>query len=164
MTSSSIKKLFDSEPVRGNTIFHVLAELGSLELLYRIRDRVDEAFDSIVLKKNYNGETSIHVAAKKNKGQRAISIIQVLVEFGGDLNAADRYTGVTVLHEAVWREDYILAEWLCTQPDIDLEATTWGGLTAFQLAFKKRNDHLMNIFRTNGANCEDGVSSESDLD
>lgn len=154
MEPSPIQKLFGREPIRGNTIFHVLAKLGSLELLNRICDNVDEPCDSILHEKNYNGEFCTHVVAKNHRGQAAIVLMEALMNLGADLNAVDARAGFTVLHETVLREDYELAEWLCQQPRLNLDSKTWGGLTAYQLAFKKKNQQMMDLFRTQGANCE----------
>lgn len=163
MESSPIGKLFDREPISGNTIFHVLAELGSLELLYRIRANVDESCHSILNKKNYNGEFSTHVVIRNHRGQHAIKLMEILTTLGADLNTQEGLAGFTALHEAILRDDYEMAAWLCQQPTINLNLKTFGGLTAYQLAFRRKNKEMMDILRKHGANCEEPQVSESDL-
>lgn len=160
--TSDIKRLFGRDVNRGNTIFHEIAELGSLLLLNRIFKNVDERLDLILQTENYNGELSIHVAAKKWKGLRAIELIKMLVKLGANLNAAEEYSGYTVCHEAVCFEDDELLQWLCQQPGINLDAKTMRKKTAYQMAFRKNNTKLMGILRDHGADCELREESESE--
>lgn len=155
MSSAPIPQVIYREPNTRNTIFHAFAEMGSLHLLYWIHGKLGEDANHILHARNYFGETSIHIAARAHRGKRAIELIKALVEFGVDLNAPERFTGVTALHETILNEDYELAEWLCKQPGIDMELKTWHGLTAYQWAFRRKNKKLMNILRTYGARCEE---------
>lgn len=155
MEACPIQKLFDREPIRGNTILHELAKLGSLELLNRIRDNVDEPCNSILEKKNDDGEFSTHVVARYHSGQCAIKLMEALVKLGADLNAAEESEGFTILHDTVMSGDYQLAEWLCQQPGIDLDLKTSSGLTAYELAFREMDIPMMDLFREYGAKFED---------
>lgn len=153
-------KLFGRNTQTGNTIFHEIAELGSVTLLQRIRDNVTESYSSILREKNYSGEFCGHVAAK-HRGLRAIALLEILVELGADLNAITGCSGDTLLHETASSGDDELAEWLCEQQGINLNAKNYGTLTAYQVAFQRNNQKMMNILRTHGAQCEDPPMSDN---
>nr|AAX56953.1 vankyrin 1 [Ichnoviriform sonorense] len=157
MEISQIRKLFGKNRVTKNTIFHELAHAGSLTLLYRVRDNIDEPCSSILQEVNADGDYSIHVAAKTHRGQLAVRIIQVLLELGANLNAKDRVWNFTVLHVAVERDDYVLAKWLRHHPQIDLDARGWDGLTAHETSLITCNKEMMDIFRTDGVNRAGGT-------
>lgn len=161
-STSDIGGLFGRDVNSGNTIFHEIAELGSLPLLNRILKNVDQRVDWILQTGNYNGELSIHVVAKKWKGLRAIELIKLLVKLGANLNAADEYSGWTLCHLAVSFEDDELLQWLCQQPGIKLDAKTRSRKTAYQMAFRKKKTELMDILRNHGADCEVNEESESE--
>lgn len=156
MNNSQNAKLFGRNPITGNTIFHELAEAGSVPLLKRIRQTVDdEPHDSIINELNFQGLTCIHVAAKAHRRLHAIEVIAVLVQMGANLNGADNLSGATVLHDTVWYEDYKLATWLCQQPHINLDAKRWDGVTAYQMAFMEQNSRMKKILGEGGADCEE---------
>lgn len=163
MDTTNVAELFgDRDICTGNTIFHKLAEDGALLQLYYIRDKIDRPLNAVLQIKNYNGEFSIHTAAQRHRGFLAIKLIEVLVGMGADLNAKDGRSGNTVLHTTVCCEDYELAEWLCKQSTIDLNAKNYAQLTAYQLAFKRKNEQLMGILRTSGAVCETPEDSDDE--
>nr|AAX37362.1 putative ankyrin 2 [Tranosema rostrale ichnovirus] len=159
MEISEIAELFGRNFKTGNTIFHDLAEDGALRVLYRIRDWIDGP--SILQIKNYSGEFPIHSVVKWHRGFRAIHLIEVLVQMGADLNAKAGSSGDTVLHMTTYGDgDSKLAEWLCEQPQIDLNVRNYARQTAYGLAFKTINLQLMTILRNSGAKCETPETSE----
>nr|AAX56958.1 vankyrin 2 [Ichnoviriform sonorense] len=151
MEICQIRKLVGRKHITGNNIFHELAEVGSLTLLYRIRDNIDESFHSILQETNNDGESNIHIAVKKHSGEHAIKLIEVLVAMGADLNGTIGTSGCTVLHVTVWRKDYTLTKWLCQQSRINLHAKGWDGLTACQMAIIENDKQMIDIFQTHGA-------------
>lgn len=155
MNNSQIAKFFGRNPITGDTIFHELAEAGSVPLLQRIRETIAGSYDSIINDLNFHGARCVHVAVRQNRGLHAIQVIEQLVALGADLTAPDYLSGATVLHDTVWYEDRELATWLCQQPHINLDARRWDGVTAYQMAFMERNTRMMAILRANGANCEE---------
>ncbi|AIK25693.1 Vank5 [Hyposoter didymator ichnovirus] len=154
MTNSQIAKLFAKNPITGDTIFHELADAGSVPLLKRIRETIDGPYDSIINELNFHGLTCIHVAVKLHRGLHAIQVLELLVEMGADLNAPDNLSGATVLHDTVWYEDRELATWLCQQPHINLDARRWDGVTAYQMASMEQNKRMKEILHSHGASCE----------
>lgn len=155
MAMSGFEVLFDRDDETGETIFHELAKLGALRVLYRIHERTAGAFPALLQIKNYEGDLCTHVAAKYHNGSLAIDLIEILMLMGADLNGRNSGAGETLLHGTVYDEDYELAEWLCRQSQIDLDARNYGGLTAFEIAYKRNDEHLKKIFREAGANCEE---------
>nr|AAX56955.1 vankyrin 3 [Ichnoviriform sonorense] len=149
MDISGIRKLFGRNGILGNTIFHELAYVGSLTLLYRFRDNFDESFRSFLQETNNDGENSIHVAANTHRGFHAIRLIEELVNLGVDLNARDRSLNMTVLHIAVHHKDYALAKWLRQQPNVDINVKNFDGLTAYGLACLENDEEMMRILRWN---------------
>lgn len=163
-SSSGIERLFDKELIRGNTIFHELAEIGSLDILHRIYHNVKEPCRSILNVKNYNGDCCTHIAVRNNRGSRAIKIVDILVKLGADLNACNLFAGSTILHESVLSDDYSMVAWLCQQPGIKFDLITWGHQSAYQIAARKKNKRMMLILSNHGACPEDPISSESETD
>lgn len=155
MSNSQITKLLGKNPITGDTIFHELADAGSMPLLNRIRETIDGPYDSIINELNDHGLTCIHVAVKQHRGLHAIQVIELLVQMGADLNAPDKLSSSTVLHHTVWYEDRELAEWLCQQPQINLDARRCDGVTAYQMASMEQNKRMKEILRGYGADCEE---------
>lgn len=151
MENSQIEKLSSKNPFTGNTIFHELAYIGSLTLLKRFRDNLDEPCNSILQQFNSDGEFSIHVAANTHRGLHAIKVIKLLRDLGADLDARDNQLGITVLHIAAEHQDYLLAKWLCEQSQIDVNAKDTDHLTAYQIARDKHDHRMMDILRNHGA-------------
>lgn len=154
MHNSEVAQLLARNPITGDTIFHELAEAGSVPLLNRIRSIIEGPYDSVINELNFRGVTCLHVAASVHRGAHAIQVMELLVEMGANINASDNLSGATVLHDAVWYEDQELATWLCQQPHINLDARRWDGVTAYQMAFMEQNKRMTKILHDNGADCE----------
>lgn len=159
---SEFEDLFAPDASSGETIFHELAKLGALRVLYRIQKRTTGSFVHLLQIKNYEGEFCTHVAVKYHNGLHAIRLVEVLVLMGADLNGANSCAGETMLRKAVYNRDYELAEWLCKQPQINLNARNYGGLTAYQIAYKRNDEQLKKIFRKAGANCKKPEKSDKE--
>ncbi|XP_057318140.1 uncharacterized protein LOC130663090 [Microplitis mediator] len=137
----------------GDNIFHVIAKKGWLKMLYALEGFVDETVEPWLRERNKVGNTCLHEAARRNKGQQAIQIMEKLVEYGADLNFKSSCQK-PVLHVAVEKEDHKLAAWICQQPGINLEAENSSKYTAYQLASKKwriRDKKMMEILENHGA-------------
>lgn len=164
MNKSALKHLFDRDNVAaGETIFHELAKYGALGVLYQIYTRTTEAFDDLLQIKNYEGELCTHVAAKYHNGSLAIQLIEVLELMGADLNGRNSCAGETILHGTVYDGDYELAEWLCKRPQINSDARNYARLTAYQIACKRDDEQMKEIFRKAGADCEEPEETSSEV-
>nr|AUO16792.1 viral ankyrin 1 [Microplitis mediator bracovirus]AUO16793.1 viral ankyrin 1 [Microplitis mediator bracovirus] len=133
------------------TIFHFCAKKGWLKMLCAIGGLIDENVKPRLQKRNMQGHTCLQLAVIANTGQRAIRIIEKLVQYGADLNVRERYTDDTLLHMAVKKEDYELVAWMCQQTNIGLEIRNISRLTAFQVAFKNGDKEMMKVLETHGA-------------
>lgn len=165
MENFGFEDLFGRDHETGETIFHELAKLGALGLLYRIYEQNTRSFVDLLQIKNHEGDLCTHVVAKYHSGFLAIDLIELLVLMGADLNGSTSCARETVLHRTVYDGDYELVEWLCRQQQINLDAENYSGLTAYQLAYKRHDEQLKRIFRKAGANCEEPeetLSQESD--
>ncbi|KAI9582331.1 NF-kappa-B inhibitor cactus-like [Glossina fuscipes] len=151
---------------RGNTALHLACRSGVVECVDSLikpfyKDEIEEASHqyehrnfSIPLSqdldlRNYNGESCVHVAAKLG----FIDILHRLVSHGADINAREKKCGRTPLHIAIERGNEILTEFLLNECNkkIDLEAITFGGLTAYQVAGKLEKLDLQNMLEKCGA-------------
>lgn len=97
---------------------------------------------------NYDGLQCIHIAAEKNN----IQILRYLVKYGADVNAKEGNSGRTALHIAVEQNFEAMIRFLlyeCT--NVELEVTTYSGLTAYQLALLTNNKKVSNILLICGA-------------
>ncbi|BAF45524.1 GfV-B55-ORF1 [Ichnoviriform fumiferanae] len=119
----------------GNNIFHEIAIEGSLLMLRRIRDNVNEQMDTYLSDTNDQGETCIVIAADRHRGRLAIELIEIFVGLGADINGTDN-EGNTALHYTVFNEDHALASWLYQQPGINLNAANHDELTPLGLAIQ----------------------------
>lgn len=87
--------------------------------------------------------------------------------FGADINAKDGTQGLTALHYAVIRKDINLLSFLLYEcENIDLNATCFGGLTAYKIS---RDKNIIEMFHQRGVTespyqSEDEFSSESEDD
>lgn len=80
--------------------------------------------------RNYDGQMPLHLAAMNGHGQ----IAKLLCCFGANVNAIEGKFGRTALHYAVERRHPALLHFLITQCNAVIEAETYSGYTAFQLA------------------------------
>lgn len=144
-------KLFRKNPETLKTIFHEIAEAGAIPVLYRVRDHARKSIAPLLQEKDKNGDLCIHLAVKSHRGAKAIQILTVLAELGANLNASNDDTCFTVLHLATMGSDYQLVHWLALQPQIDLNATIWNGLTAYEMAFINMDQRIMDILTAHGA-------------
>ncbi|XP_057319147.1 uncharacterized protein LOC130663739 [Microplitis mediator] len=132
----------------GENIFHVIAKLGWLKTLYTLNVLIDEEIKPWLQMRDKKGDTCVHIAAYRNRGQQAIQLIEKLVDYGADLNARRQYHGDTVLDIAVQRRDYELAVWLCKQPSIDLQTEKYFQHVAHQVALEESHEKKMEILET----------------
>ncbi|AAW51791.1 viral ankyrin [Bracoviriform demolitoris] len=95
--------------------FTSFAKKGWLKMLCAFEGLVDEKTKERLRKRNYHGNTCLHIATEEHRGRQAIWLIEKLVEYGADLDEKKHCDGDTVLHMAVKKGDYKLATWMCQQ-------------------------------------------------
>ncbi|XP_061716962.1 uncharacterized protein LOC133524826 [Cydia pomonella] len=144
MTESPIVRLFKKNNATGVNIFHEIAREGTVMLLRRIRDNVDEDIASFLQEPNFRGETCVHIAAGEHRGHLAIEVIDVLVNLGANINAKNN-TNETPLHYAVNNKDYELVKWLSKRRDVDLETTNQNHFTPHDMAIIQNALSIVNL-------------------
>lgn len=97
---------------------------------------------------NYNGKRCVHIAAETSN----IELLRYLVSAGADINSREGKAGLTALHIAIELGNEKLVNFLLDEcPKLRLEAVTYAGLTAYQLAAIQRNQTLQNGLKSRGA-------------
>ncbi|CAD6244188.1 GSCOCT00014309001.2-RA-CDS [Cotesia congregata] len=137
----------------GGNYFHETCEAGSLALLMRAEEWMDQPISSILTRTNYNGEQCTHILVR-NKDIYAQEMMNIVLKLGADINGKEGLGGFTPLHLCVYERNYELAEWLCRAPGINLEATNFAGQTVYQFALERNDIQIMEILRKAGAKCE----------
>ena len=72
----------------------------------------------------------LHIAAAEN----CVDIVKLLLRLGADLEAREALSGRTALHLALERGCRSVIVFLLTKCQPRLEATTYGGITPYQIA------------------------------
>ncbi|XP_063230446.1 uncharacterized protein LOC134535307 [Bacillus rossius redtenbacheri] len=162
MESFVIDEVFGAINNSGDNFFHDISRHGCMSLLLRAGWWLDETHNPLLQQFNYEGNQCVHIVARRHRGQKAVQLLEVLMDMGADLNAPNRTSGSTALHLAVINEDYELVTWMCQETSVNLESCDYSRLTAYQVAWK-RNDHkMMKIFEKFDADCDQPYSSESE--
>ncbi|XP_053207498.1 NF-kappa-B inhibitor cactus-like [Panonychus citri] len=118
--------------------------------------------------KNYEGETSLHLAVKTADK----SLIEYLVNHGADINAQEGKSGKTVLHYAILQQKLDLIQFLIYNCKCSPHVRTYGGLTAmhFLRGLLEVNPNsgklraIYQILQDCGVDCENYSSTNYDSD
>ncbi|CAI9730026.1 NF-kappa-B inhibitor cactus [Octopus vulgaris] len=144
----------------GNTPLHVACRDGDFECVKMLlgAKNIKKSLNML----NYDGLTSIHLAALR----KPYPTVSILLYAGANINVQDGKSGRTILHYAVESNDKILVYQLFKYPELNINAVTFGGVTAYCLADDQNNELMKNILRTNGASLfyRDSSSEDSDDD
>ena len=102
--------------------------------------------------KNYEGLTCLHIAGVSDH----MEIIEMLLECGANVNAKAEKTGRTLLHEAALNGNEKLVKFLISLgPICNINAKTYDGYTAFDLARSRGRWSIMIELATAGAKYDD---------
>lgn len=104
-----------------------------------------------------------HIVARYDQ-ENTLMKIEILSNLGADLNARETKTGDTLLHIAAINKNYQLAEHLCQDTRINKDAINFAHQTPYHLAYLSRDSRMIEIFKTNGAVCDDPIDSDSSVD
>ncbi|XP_063218593.1 receptor-type tyrosine-protein phosphatase S-like [Bacillus rossius redtenbacheri] len=162
MESFVIGNVFGARNNSGDNFLHDICYHGCLPLLLRAGWWLDQTHDSLLQQFNYEGYQCVHIVARRHRGQKAVQLLEVLMDMGADLNAPDRRSGSTPLHLAVIYEDYELVTWMCQETSVNLESCDYYSLTAYQVAWKRNDHEMIKIFEKFDADCDQPYSSESE--
>ena len=97
---------------------------------------------------NANGETCLHIAARKKNR----TLIDLLVENEADLNVRELKSGKTILHYFAEVDDVDMVKYVISKSGIDVNARTYCGITAAELAHSKGHFAIAYLLLTTGSN------------
>ena len=91
---------------------------------------------------NNFGKFPLHLAVENN----LLSVVQLLLNSGVDVEARDQVSGKTALHLAVERQLEEMVNLLVKDAKVDLTREDFNGLTAIQAAEKYNSQNIKKIF------------------
>uniref|UniRef100_A0A034WPM5 NF-kappa-B inhibitor cactus n=1 Tax=Bactrocera dorsalis TaxID=27457 RepID=A0A034WPM5_BACDO len=97
--------------------------------------------------RNYNGEYCVHLAAEGGH----LQILKTLVQSGADINAREGKGGYTPLHISIEKGNEELFNFLLDDCKPNLETTTFGRLTAYQLTCILKRSQMQSSLEKYGA-------------
>lgn len=162
----------------GCTPLHVACRNGHIECVAALLEPVNhaelkqlqynipyQAIPQDLNDRNYEGQTVTHIVAERGH----LDILSVLLEKGADINVTDGKSGRTVLHYAAESGNMELLNFLLHCKFLNLNALTYGGVTAVKLAAGRGHNGVIELLRGCGADMsqtqqEDFDSEDSDDD
>lgn len=142
---SSKNFIFSGEHSReGENILHYLCRNGGAIDLLEYKNAIIDENRYLVREYNFQGQQCIHIVASEDKLDPRKKLMR-LMEWGADINAKESINGDTPLHITVRTKNYELAEWLCRQPQVNIEALNYAQQTPYHLAYEYNNAKMMNI-------------------
>lgn len=155
----------------GNTPLHIACREGMVEMVkfllspvmheetqvntYQIRNQRIPQDLSI---RNYDGYTCAHLALQN----RHLNILQLLLANGANVNEIDGKSGRTLLHMAADMGYLEALNLLIRHPSLNLNARTYGGLTAILLAHGRRLNTVVEVLFRCGAEFPQVMEDSSD--
>uniref|UniRef100_A0A182NE26 Uncharacterized protein n=1 Tax=Anopheles dirus TaxID=7168 RepID=A0A182NE26_9DIPT len=110
---------------------------------------------------NYDGKTCVHLAAETG----SIDVLRCLIDAGADINAREGKSGQSPLHISIDQGNEELANFLLDEcPCLSLEAETYAGLTAYQLALIQDKRILVSGLTKHGAETLSLADSDTESD
>ena len=156
-----------SRDKEGNMAIHLGCRNNSLDILRALLEPVtneeqktnnyDIAVQNlpyIVNSKNYDGYTCLHIASSFGH----IDIVKTLIENNADINVRAEKSGRTILHDAAWSGNINMVRWIVSLGKrCDINAKTYDGYTAFDLARSRGHWSIVIELATAGAKNDEGM-------
>nr|CCQ19179.1 ANK3 [Cotesia sesamiae Kitale bracovirus] len=114
--------------------------------------------EHLVREYDHHGRLCTHVVSRFDRNN-AVMKIELLLNMGADVSARESLTGYSLLHIAVSSKNYELAEWLSRDLRANLNAINYAHQTPYHLAYLFHDQRMMEILKSNGAACDDPVTS-----
>ncbi|XP_056620362.1 nuclear factor of kappa light polypeptide gene enhancer in B-cells inhibitor, alpha a [Triplophysa dalaica] len=144
----------------GNTALHIACKRGSLTCFSVLTQIQTQHLRSILTFPNYSGHTCLHVAAIQNY----LSMVEILVQLGADINTKEQCSGRTSLHLAVDLQNLDLVRTLIAL-GADVNSLTYGGYTPYHLTFGRQNSEIQRqLFDRTAQELIEMTDSESESD
>uniref|UniRef100_A0A182JPW0 Protein cactus (TOLL pathway signalling) n=1 Tax=Anopheles christyi TaxID=43041 RepID=A0A182JPW0_9DIPT len=142
----------------GNTALHLACGLGSVNIVKELLSPslcsdITQSVSHIKVSQdvelwNYDGKTCVHLAAEAG----SIGALRCLIDVGADINAREGKSGMSALHISIEKGNEQLANFLLDEcPLVSLEAVTYAGMTAYQLALLQDKRILIGDLTKRGA-------------
>uniref|UniRef100_A0A182RBK8 Uncharacterized protein n=1 Tax=Anopheles funestus TaxID=62324 RepID=A0A182RBK8_ANOFN len=155
----------------GNTALHLASGMGKVNIVKELltppsfndiaqgvsQTKVPQDMESW----NYDGKTCVHLAAEAG----SIEVIRSLIDAGADINAREGKSGMSPLHISIEKGNEALANFLLDEcPLLSLEAVTYAGMTAYQLALIQDKRILIGDLTKRGAEPMSLPESDAETD
>ncbi|XP_067311971.1 nuclear factor of kappa light polypeptide gene enhancer in B-cells inhibitor, alpha b [Pseudorasbora parva] len=124
----------------GNTALHIACRKGSMACFGLLTQGCPQHLPAILQTPNYNGQKCIHVAAVHGY----LSLLENLIQLGGDINAQEQCNGRTALHLAVDLQNFELVKLLISK-GADVHSFTYGGHTPYHLTYGRANADIKKV-------------------
>ncbi|XP_062589225.1 NF-kappa-B inhibitor alpha-like [Saccostrea cucullata] len=116
---------------QGDTLLHIASREGYDDIVRTVLDTGDrQQVLSCIETLNYYGQTCLHIAANGLHH----SVLKLLVSSGASVNIKDGMYNYTILHCVVQKHNSELLDYVLGLESIALDATSYAGETALQLA------------------------------
>nr|XP_039251405.1 nuclear factor NF-kappa-B p100 subunit-like isoform X2 [Styela clava] len=140
---------------RGNTAIHLACSTGQADLLeYMLMKSCDG-----IEPHNYNGLTPLHTLASK-VSESARQCISLLIKHGHNVDSGDMKSGRTALHIAAEENNLIVAGYLISECNADLECRTFSGLTPLHIAVARDSQEIATLLLACGADPQSEYSED----
>uniref|UniRef100_A0A182W9N9 Uncharacterized protein n=1 Tax=Anopheles minimus TaxID=112268 RepID=A0A182W9N9_9DIPT len=158
--------------VDGNTALHLASSAGNVNIVKELLappSSFNEIPQGVSQTKvpldmeswNYEGKTCVHLAAEAG----SIGAIRSLIDAGADINAREGKSGMSPLHISIEKGNEELANFLLDEcPLLSLEAVTYAGMTAYQLALIQDKRILIGDLTRRGAEPISPPESDAESD
>ncbi|XP_046585244.1 NF-kappa-B inhibitor cactus-like [Haliotis rubra] len=149
----------DVRDLHGNTPLHIACREGYGDIVeYLLTPRNFEEVTDLKLPhiprdlslRNYEGHSCVHLAAMETN----LRVMDLLLSAGADINIGDGKSRRTVLHRAIETGNRILLHFLLMFEKLDVNCTTYAGLTPLALAAGRGYNDIVAILISNGADTE----------
>lgn len=145
--------------LKAENIFHHLCRTEDAKSLQSFSSIISDVNRYLLKQFDVYGQQCVHAAACSIDAQRKV---ELLIQWGADINSQDKYRGDTPLHIAAYTMNYGLARWICQQPGRKLEVSNFYHKTPLCVASDQKDLRMMWLLKSSGALCRITCSNDQD--